>query len=313
MNAPIRFALPCLLASLVLLPAHAESQTHEGEHHHAEPHAAQAAEHQHEHAAAAVDGTKEHSHAPFVHLCAHSWDFELGGYAGNEAMQEWVTDGLRHVHYDHAPTADSVSKLCWVEGARLLALGKRDEARAWLRMSREDEAMATLACLEYEMGNLQAALLVTEAVLKMDEEQGIPVPVSTVLSLPMLRYASGLISREELEKAAADHAVGPGAWVHDYVDIDWILQNVIRTPEDALNIRSRLEAVADAGHPEAEVALIALAEMRIMIVGQRPGWEQRLQALAATYPRAAKMQERVENLRAVLNECLPALMPKFSR
>ncbi len=260
-----------------------------------------------------IDGTKEYSHAPFDHLCAHSWDFELGGYADNPSMQEWVIDGLRHVHYDHAPTVESVSKLCWVEGARLLAAGKRDEARAWLQMSREDDAMINLACLEYENGNVASALRLMEGMMRMNDEQGVAPPVSTALSLPMLRYASGLISREELEKAAADHAAGAGSWVHDYVDIFWILENVIRTPEDALNIRARLEAAADAGQAEAEVALVALAEMRIMIVGQRAGWQTRLRELAPTHPRAAKMLERVEMLQWCLNECLPTLMPKSSR
>ncbi len=311
MSTSHHFALPCLVAALVLLPVHAETHAHDGEPGQAVPHAADHLEH---HAPAAGQGSSagEHSHAPFDHLCAHSWDFELGGYADNAAMQKWVENGLRHVHFDHAPTPKSVSKLCWVEGARLLAAGQREQARAWLSMSREDEAVATLACLEYEAGNLDAALRITEELMRMEAEQGMPIPVSSVLSLPMLRYAAGLISRDELEKAAADHAQGAGAWVHDYVDIPWILDNVIRTPEDAQHIRARLEAAADAGNPEAEVALISLAEKRIMLVGQRPGWQQRLDALAPTYERAAKLKERVEMLRWVLNECLPTLMPPSS-
>ncbi len=298
------------MAALVLSPAYAESHVRDG----GSQHAGSYAHHHHgyeSHAHAGVneEPQQDHSYAPFDHLCAHSWDFELGGYAENAAMQKWVEDGLRHVHFDHAPTPDSVSKLCWVEGARLLAAGQREKARTWLMMSRQTEALATLACLEYENGNVEAALKLTEEVLRMDEEQGVPIPVSTVLSLPMLRYASGLISREELEKAAADHAQGPGSWVHEYVDIPWILEHVIRTPEDARNIRARLEAAAAAGSPEAEVALIALAEMRVMIAGQRSGWQQRLEALVPAYERAARMQARVEVLRRVLNECLPTLMP----
>ncbi len=316
-SAPTSFVLPSLMAALALLPAYAESHGHEGEHHHHHHHAQKGHVHadchepvQKEHL---EDSQQEHSHAPFDHLCAHSWDFELGGYASNTAMQEWVNDGLRHVHFDHEPTADSVSKLCWVEGARILAMGEREKARVWLQMSREDEAMINLACLEYEAGNVDVALRLMDGMMHMNDEQGVMPPVSAVLSLPMLRYASGSISREELEKAAADHAKGPGAWVHDYVNIPWILENIVRSPEDALNIRARLEAAADAGQPEAEVALIALAEMRIMIVGQRPGWEARLAALAPNCPRADKMQKRVEMLRWVLNECLPTLMPKSSR
>ncbi len=308
MSSYYRLSVPCLLAALFLLPSRAESHAHEGEHRHTqEAHACG------DHGDAAKAEGQEHSHAPFDHLCAHSWDFELGGYADNAAMQKWVEDGLRHVHYDHVPSVDSVSKLCWVEGARTLAAGQREKARAWLEMSHEDEALATLACLAYEDGELAEALRITEIVLRMDEEKGEAIPVSTVLSLPMLRYAAGLISREELEKAAADHAKGPGAWVHEYVDIPWILENIVRTPEDALHLRARLEAAAVAGHPEAEVALISLAEMRVMLVGQRPGWQERLKALAPTYGRAAKLQERVEMLRWVLNECLPTLMPKSSR
>ncbi len=312
MNTSHHIALPCLVAALVLLPVRAESHAHDGENNHAVPRATPHLEH-HAPAAGQVAAAQEHSLAPFDHLCAHSWDFELAGYADNNAMQKWVENGLRHVHFDHAPTSESVSKLCWVEGARLQAAGQREQARAWLALSREDEAMATLACMEYEEGNVDAALRMTEELMRMEEEQGISIPVSTVLSLPMLRYAAGLISREELEKAAAEHAQGAGAWVHDYVDIPWILQNVIRTPEDARHIRARLETAADAGSPEAEVALISLAEKRIMLVGQRPGWYQRLEALAPTYERAARLRERVEMLRWVLNDCLPSLMPAPNR
>ncbi len=304
MSSPYRFSIPCVLAAFALLPAQAETCAHAGGH---------AAAHQHhEHESSAPAAGQEHSHAPFEHLCAHSWDFELGGYANNPAMQEWVKDGLRHVHFEHQPTPESVSRLCWVEGARILATGDRENARVWLQMSREDEALINLACLEYEDGNVAEALRLMELMARLDDEQGVMPPVSSIFSLPMLRYALGIIGREELEKAAADHAVGPGAWVHEHVDIGWILENVVHSPEDALHLRDRLEKAADAGHPEAEVALIALAEMRIMIVGQRPGWEQRLKALAPDYALAAKMQERVEMLQWVLNECLPTLMPKCS-
>ncbi len=302
------------MAALFLLPAQAhESAAHEEAPAEAAAPHAHGDHHKHNYVAPPVEVESDHSHAPFDHLCAHSWDFELAGYASNPAMQSWVEDGLRHVHFDHAPTPDSVSKLCWVEGARTLAMGHREKAREWLQLSQVDEAMMTLACLEYEEGNLEVAIRLMERMMRMEDEQGVQPPVSAVLSLPMLRYAAGLISREELEKAAADHARGEGAWVHECVDIDWILRNVIHTPEDARNIRALLGAAADAGHPEAEVALIALAEMRIMLVGQCPGWEQRLKALAPTYGRAAKMQERVKMLQWVLTECLPTLMPKSSR
>ncbi len=315
-----RFSLTSLAAAFVLMPAacaeshehdHGEGDGHDhthcyGNQHHTRGDNAPQAGH-------LVDGTQEHSHAPFEHLCAHSWDLELGGYADNKDMQKWVEDGLRHVHYDHVPTAKSVSRLCWVEGARTLAVGQREQARTWLMMSREDEALTNLACLEYENGRVEEGIRILEELLRMEEEQGTSIPVSITLSLPMMRYAAGLINREQLEKAAADHAKGAGAWVHEYVDLQWILDKVVRTPEDARYLRSRLEAAAAAGNSEAEVALIALAEMRVVIVGQRPGWQQRLEALVPKYPRAAKLKERVEMLRWVLNECLPTLMPKSSR
>ncbi len=302
------------------MPAHAETHEHEegGHHHHhhvqsGHVHADCHEDMPHVHAgASAGEHDEEKCYASFGHLCAHSWDFELGSYAENADMQQWVKEGLRHVHFDHAPTPDSVSKLCWVEGARTLAMGRREEARAWLLMSQEDEAMINLACLEYEAGNLETALRLMEKMMHMNDEQGVEPPVSAVLSLPMLRYAAGLISREELQKAADDHAKGPGAWVHEYVDLHWILDNVIHTPEDARHMRSRLEEAAAAGHPEAVVALIALAEMRIMIVGQHPEWKQRLKAAEASYERAARMQKRVDMLHWVLNECLPTLLPKSS-
>ncbi len=311
MNSSYRFTLPCLLSALVLLPAHADSHAHEAVPTHADH--AQTCGHQHQATAAENAEAPDHSHAPFEHLCAHSWDFELGGYADNPAMQQWVKDGLRHVHFDHKPTPKTVSRLCWVEGARTLAMGQREEARTWLKMSQEDEALINLACLEYENGDVAEALRLMEVMIRMNDEQGVEPPVAAVFSLPLLRYASGLISHEELEKFAAELAAGPGAWVHEHVDISWILENVVRTPEDAKHLRARLGEAADAGHPEAEVALIALAEMRIMLVGQCPGWQQRLRSLAPKYARAAKMQQRVEMLQWVLTECLPTLMPKPSR
>ncbi len=317
-SASCQFSLSCLLAALVLTPAacaethdhsHGEGGGHDHTHCFGYDHHTRG-EHQH---GGHLDGTQEHSHAPFEHLCAHSWDLELGGYADNKAMQKWVEDGLRHVHYDHVPTAESVSRLCWVEGARTLAMGQREQARIWLQMSRENEALTNLACLEYENGRVEEGIRILEELLRMEEEQGTNIPVCITLSLPMMRYAAGLINREQLEKAAADHAKGAGAWVHEYVDLQWILDNVVRTPEDARHLRQRLEAAAAAGHPEAEVALIALAEMRVAIAGQRPGWQQRLEALVPKCPRAARLRERVEMLRWVLNECLPTLMPKSSR